>query len=529
MPNKNILAHLIADWKEKKPDLDVLTFVDIDPDGNFLTETRSYRQLWENGQRLAHWLADKGMKKGDHFALIMANHPEFVDLMVASSILGTVFVPIDPRTQGDKLRYMLDFAECKGAVVADYALESLESAWADNTTAWRLLVRDKDNGAFPTTSSITDSTAPLSELAIVSNDPREAMQLLFTSGTTGDPKAIITAHERFSVGASVGPILELTENDRPYTGLSLTHANAQIITLGVTLTMGLRGVISRKFTKSRLWDITREFGCTLFNLLGGMTTAIYAEPRKPNDADNPVRTILSAGMPAQIWVDFEKRFGVRLTEFYGAAEGGLTFNPFGVGPIGSCGKPPASLEMKIFREDGKECAPNEAGEICFRNADGSTPVVAYYKNPEATAKKIADGWLHMGDIGHVDMNGWLFFHFRKGGGIRRNGDFINTAFIEKTLSSLDSVDDVYVYGVDIEGGAPGEKDPIAAIVVKGDFDAAAVFKHCQQELDKNSVPQFLQVLKEIPKTASEKPQERFLIEAFKSDPGTVYNYAKYQG
>ena len=134
------------------------------------------------------------------------------------------------------------------------------------------------------------------------------MQMLYTSGTTGDPKAILSPYARFGFVASLGEVLGLNASDRPYTGLSLTHANAQLITLGATLFMGLRGVISRKFTKSRLWDITRHYGCTMFNLLGGMTTAIYSEPEKPNDADNPVRYVLSAGMPAAIWDKFQKRF-----------------------------------------------------------------------------------------------------------------------------------------------------------------------------------------------------------------------------
>ena len=108
-------------------------------------------------------------------------------------------------------------------------------------------------------------------------------------------------------------------------------------------------MFSRKFTKSRLWDITREYGCTFFNLLGGMSTAIYSEPVKPNDADNPVRFVLSAGMPAAIWENFEQRFDVKILEAYGAIEGGMAFKPIGVGPIGSFGKPPANLEMQDRR------------------------------------------------------------------------------------------------------------------------------------------------------------------------------------
>src|SRR5258705_10359121 len=109
----------------------------------------------------------------------------------------------------------------------------------------------------------------------------------------------------------------------------------------------MRCVMSRRFTKSRLWDIARRYGCTSFSLLGGMTTAVYSEPPKPDDADNPVRFVVSAGMPAAIWQAFERRFGMRIVEFYGAAEGGLTLNPFGSGPGGSIGKCVPRLQYRI--------------------------------------------------------------------------------------------------------------------------------------------------------------------------------------
>jgi crotonobetaine/carnitine-CoA ligase len=513
--HEQILANLIRARAATEPDLDVLTFVDVAADGNLVDEVRTYAQLWQNGQRIAAALKVLGMKAGDTFAMVMDNHAEFVDLMVASSILGTIFVPIDPRTRGDKLAYMLDFAECKGAVVADGALDGVREVWGGRAGRW-ILPLNGGPAAGATLRRILGDDLPVPPLEVESSDPDATMQILYTSGTTGDPKAILTTHARFMTGATVGAILGLTREDRPYTGLSLTHANAQVITLGIALAMGLRGVISRRFTRSRLWDITRRYGCTMFNLLGGMTTAIYAEPRRGDDRDNPVRVVLSAGMPAAIWEDFARRFDVQISEFYGAAEGGLTFNVANAGPIGSCGKAPPNLEVAILDETGARCAPGEAGEICFRNADGSAPVVRYLKNTEASSRKTAGGWLHMGDIGHLDAEGWLYFDYRMGGGIRRNGDFINTAFIEKAIAELDTVADVYVYGVPMAGMAPGEKDVVAAVVATDParFDAQAVFETCRAKLDGNSVPRFVQVVDEIPKTASEKPQERFLLQAF---------------
>ncbi len=509
-----ILANLIEDWVSKKPDLDVLTFVSIDPSGNINSEVRTFQQLWDNGQRLAAMLGQFDMKKGDSFALVMANHPEFVELMIASSIMGTVFVPIDPRTKDSKLRYMLEFAECRGIVAADYAIDNVREVWSADS-GW--LVSLGDTGE---TSLEGFLRAPLPEplLPVLSDDAEAPMQMLYTSGTTGDPKAILSPHSRFGVGKAAGELIGINENDRPYTGLSLTHANAQLVTLGCTLGMGLRGVISREFTKSRLWEITRLHGCTWFNLLGGMTTAIYASPEREDDADNPVRIVLSAGMPAAIWEKFADRFNVQITEFYGAAEGGLCFNISGQGPVGSCGKPPPNLELSIRDDSDQPCSANDIGEICFRNADGSTPVVKYYKKPEASTDKTRDGWLRMGDIGHVDDDGWLYFHHRKGGGLRRNGDFVDTTQIEKVLSENPLVDDVFVFGIPAANGVPGEKDVVGALVLKekcSQKDACPqVFADCKKHLPGNYQPSYLCVVDEIPKTASEKPIERFLVEGF---------------
>jgi crotonobetaine/carnitine-CoA ligase len=520
-----ILAGLVRAWCERSPEKQILTFVSIGGEGEYREETRSYGELWENGQRLAAWMRSKGMSRGDKFAIIMQNHPEFVDLMVASTILGTVFVPIDPRTRGDKLRYMLEFAECKGAFVGAYALAEVESSWGAREGRW-LVTLGETGAGHARVEDILAQALPAPELVIESMDPDEPMQILYTSGTTGDPKAILSSHGRYAVSSTLPGVFGLNEDDCIYTGLSLTHANAQVVSLGMILHAGIRGVISRKFTKSRLWDITRRYGCTFFNLLGGMTTAIYAEPPRSDDADNPVRRILSAGMPAAIWQDFSRRFGVQLFEFYGAAEGGLTFNPTGIGPVGSCGMAPPSMQLAILDEDGNPCDPGQAGEICFREADGSCPKLEYFKNPEATAKKIEGGWLHMGDVGYVDDQGWLFFLYRMGGGIRKNGDFINAAFVEKALSELDSVTDVYVYGAAVSSGlAPGEKQVVAA-VVPGDmesFDPGAVFAACRAKLDANSVPDFIQVVAQIPKTASEKPQERFLLDALDANSSNVFS------
>jgi crotonobetaine/carnitine-CoA ligase len=296
------------------------------------------------------------------------------------------------------------------------------------------------------------------------------------------------------------------------------------VTLAGALCLELPAVISRRFTKSRLWDICRKHGCTTFSLLGGMATAIYSEPIRPGDADNPVRMVTSAGMPYGIWESFEQRYDVKILEWYGAVEGGLAYKPIGQGPVGSFGKPAPGLEMKVLDESDNECPPGVPGEICSRPASGESAKVEYHDNPDASEKKTRGGWLRSGDIGHSDEEGWLFFDYRKGGGIRRSGDFVNTGFVEKVIAEHPDVSDVFVYGVPSKLGAPGESDVVAAVVAAPGrtLDPASVIELCRRGLEPNFIPSHLQVVDEIPKTASEKPQERFLRERFAIGAEGVY-------
>ena len=327
------------------------------------------------------------------------------------------------------------------------------------------------------------------------------------------------------LGSALAEVCQLTDSDVLYTGLSLTHGNAQGFTLSPSLCVGIPSVFSRKFTKSGLWSTIRRFDCTVFTVLGGMTVAIYAEPPKDDDADNPVRMIISAGMPKAIWKHFEERFDLALFEVYGAAEGGLFWND-GSGPTGSFGHLTTNplFEGRVVDEDDNDVVPGELGELIWRNRDGSEIVVQYLNNPEASAEKTRDGWFRTGDIVHTDADGWLFFDFRAGGGIRHNGDFVNPGFVEKALVEIAGIDDVFVYGVAGENMAPGEKDVVAAIVPTDDgaFDAQAVFQACRHKLEANFVPSYLQIVDEIPKTASEKPQERFLRDRFAPDADGVF-------
>jgi crotonobetaine/carnitine-CoA ligase len=553
--NEGVLADLVRSRAERQADFDVLTFEQLSstasggsagashppPAG---AEVRTYADLASNANMLAAAFIARGLEPGDHVAIAMQNHPEFVEAMIAASITGVVLVPIDPRTRGEKLSFLLRDARCKGVLCGDYSAQAVDAARREAPEVRWLLVLE--NGGVEA-SAFKDAT-PMAEAFAQAADtvdvrlpgPAHPLEIIYTSGTTGDPKGVVWPNDRFASFGLLGHLVGYTTDDRPYTGLSLAHGNAQAVTLGPSLAMGLRAVFSRSFTKSRLWDICRAYGCTTFSLLGGMATAIYSEPPRPDDADNPVRLAVSAGMQAAIWRAFEERFGLVVFEWYGAVEGGLAFNPVGVGPIGSFGKPIPGLEMKILDYDDKECPPYVMGEICSRPASGDRATVEYYGDPEASLEKTRAGWLRSGDMGHRDDEGWLYFDYRRGGGLRRNGDFVHAGFVEKVVAEQAWVSDVCVYGVPAASQAPGESDVVAAVQLEpasessgsdgsgrsGETEpgrADALFAACRRELEPNFVPSYIQFVGEIPKTLSEKTITRYLIEQFDPAAPNVYS------
>jgi crotonobetaine/carnitine-CoA ligase len=517
MTVEKTFANLMRSWADRRPELDVLTF-DLGDEGR--DEIRTYAELWANGNRIAAALIANGMRPGDRFAIMLRNHPEFIEAMIAASITGTVFAAIDPRTKGAKLAFTLNDAGCRGIICADYSIGQV----ADVRDMLPLLewvwLLDAEKADAEEVTGCVPMSAILSEPQVWIT-PRssavDVLQITYTSGTTGDPKGAVRTNQYYGGPGVVGELFGFSPDDRPYTGLSLTHGAALNIIIQPALGFGQRAVVSRKFTKSRLWDITRRYECSYFMMLGGIATALFSEPERPGDADNPVRFVISAGMPTALWDRFEKRFGVDILEMYGATEGGFTYKPARLGPVGSFGKqattgPSPALTMLVVDENDRECAPGELGELVWRPIDGEPASIVYWNNPETSARKTRGGWMRTGDICHRDEDDWLFFDHRMGDGIRRNGDFINPGLVESALASSQQVDDAFVYGVVCSHNSPGESAVVAAIVLAADaaFDAIDLIDHCERELERSALPSYFQIVDQIPKTASEKPQARFL-------------------
>lgn len=516
---------------EDNPDFAVVTF-DNTP---YPDEVLTYADLVLKGRKLAGAMRKDGFGPGDTFSVMMRNHPEMIIALYAASALSAVMVPIDPRSKGDKLSYQLKNSNSRGVIYSAEFMENITDALSRLPDVRTIGVVYKDEFDAPLMPGQPDINEVFDGPEVPAFSPEAYTQtdcnmIIYTSGTTGDPKGVRLYNRMTATAALMKSFWQYTPEDRLYTGLSLTHGNAQSVTLAPSLMLGMPSVISRRFTKSRIWDICRKHGCTTFSLLGGMMMGIYSEPAKPDDGDNPVRLVLSAGTPRPIWEAFEKRFDVTIHEWYGAVEGGLAHNPPGEGPIGSFGNIKGEFyEMRVVREDDTDCDPGEIGELISRTP-GVSPQVNYHGNKDASDAKTKGGWLRSGDMVHRDGDGWLFFDFRKGGGLRRQGDFIMPEYVEAAIAEHPDVTDICVFGIPSASGAPGESDLVAAFVPAGSTppDIKRVFDLCLDKLERNSVPSYLWVVEQIPKTASQKNLSRVLKDQFDADADGVYTFEDYR-
>ncbi|HYY88987.1 MAG TPA: class I adenylate-forming enzyme family protein, partial [Chloroflexota bacterium] len=285
----SVLSRLVSERAESEPDRLCLVF----ENGPLPVERLTNAEIAIQSNKLAHELRAAGLRKGDRLAVMLRNHPEFVYALVACSKLGLAGVPIDPRARGEKLRYFITFAECAATLTADYVVvdegpadvlrETGVPSYVLSTPegkaegielprAWRSLNEVLDGPERPDAGQHVDQLT----------DPFE---LSYTSGTTGDPKAIVLTYERMPLYLMIPTaFFGYRADDVPYTGLSLTHGNALVVTLLPALTGVVdHSVFSRRFTKTRLWDVCIEHGCTTWSNLGGIASAIYGEPPSPKD------------------------------------------------------------------------------------------------------------------------------------------------------------------------------------------------------------------------------------------------------
>lgn len=475
----------------------------------FKDRSFTYGEMDRNANRVANFLRGLGGGPGAGLAIIMKNSPRWLEVFFGVEKLGMYAVPVNIALRGDQLAHVLNNSDAR-FVVIDHDLLPHFRAVEDRLEAVEKVIVNTQ-GASPGPGSgegtveldaaygpgVSDGKPP------VKYNPDDLLAIMYTSGTTGLPKGVVYRYR--SSGVKMIAVMSrffLNGDDAYYTCYPLFHANALFLTVTPVMHAGCSVVLGERFSASRFWDELRRGGATMFNGLGAVMPILMKQPEKSDDRDNKVRSVLSAGCPADMWEAFERRFGVRIFEAYGAVDGaGVVLINLGTAPVGSMGKPLGS-KCRVVDGEGGDVPPGEPGELI--SYVGNRPsTVEYYKNAEASRDKVRDGWLYTGDLVYTDRKGYIYFLGRNTESMRCKGENVSAYEVEQAILKHPDVLECAVYAVPSE---LAEDDIMATIVpVEGrSLDPAQMPGFLADRLAKFAVPRYYRVIEALPKTETHR-------------------------
>ena len=443
----------------------------------------TYRELDVLANRAAHALRARGVDKGDRVTLAFDNSVEY--LVAAFGVLkaGGVLNPVNPALGAGELRYILSHADPRVLVTDVTSLPAPDGC---------VVVRpDTLEGHYPDTPP--DVTV----------GPDDASSLLYTSGTTGNPKGVLFTHGGTGVGGHhFIAALGLTPDDTILAVTPLFHGNAWGA-VQTALHAGGTVAFPVRFHASEFWPLVHETGATVLFTLGTILAMLAAREPAPLERTSRLRVILGLGA-APIRDEIIRRFGVaHVAECFGSTDAGVvTITPLGAAwRRGSCGPAVPGVELGILDDEGRRLGPRTTGEIAVRSP---ARMAAYFREPEQTAAAFRDGWFLTGDLGFLDEDGWLYFVDRKRDVIRRGGENVSSVLVEKTLREHPRVAEVAVIGV---------ADPVlgqeikAFVVTREPVTAEELRAFAAERLAKFQVPRLWEFRDSLPKTATQRVEK----------------------
>lgn len=479
----------------------------------------TYAEALLESRRIAGGLRNLGVSRGDHVAVLMNNHPNMVWTLFALGILGAVAVPVNAAAKGDLLAYFLRHSRST-MLIADHDLVPVELDQAPgigqvvvNDPSSALPLRDPENGrSWCSLNSIrTPGHADLPQ-----NSARfcDTQLILYTSGTTGPSKGALCTHSQEQTGGLImAQQLRYTPDDVLYTCLPLFHANALRVTLTAALWSGAAVALARRFSASNFWADIRRFGATEFNALGAMANILIQAPPAPQDADHRLRICnIVPAFPDDKRVEFERRFGVKVTSLYGSTEMNCPIYATEDTPASkwpTCGRVVPPFEMRVVDDDDIELPPGSIGEWLIRSSEPWYAFQGYLDMPAETMGAWRNGWFHTGDRGYVDAEGYWYFVDRKKETVRRRGENISSYEVELSICKHPAVLEAAVVPVASE---LGEDDVMVYIVLREGHSLTELelIRFSEERMASFMVPRFVRFIDRLPKTPSEKV-EKYLL------------------
>jgi long-chain acyl-CoA synthetase len=483
------------------------------PDSMYLVapeteRTLTFAGLQRSSRQLVNHLAALSISPGERVALLMHNGYQTCRLFIGAMYGGYCITPLNLLAQPSQLEYVLDHCDARIVFAAPDQVERLNSVLANIARKVKIIVCDVDAEEFIDAPDTTEHLAPAGE--------EDDALMMYTSGTTGKPKGVVlTNRSVVSGGRFVSDAHRLTPSDRVMAVLPLYHINAQIVTAIAPLVHSGSLVLPHRFSISTFWEQVVRYGCTWINVVPTIITYLVNGP-DPKEQGLDIRRVrfcrsASAPLPPSQHRAFEQKFGIGVIETMGLTE---TAAPCFTNPldpakrkIGSPGQAFGN-EAKIVDADGNTLPPGETGEIMVR---GPNIMKGYYKNPEETAKTLTpDGWLHTGDLGYMDEDGFVFVTGRIKELIIKGGENIAPREIDEALLKHPAVLEAAAVGIPDENYG---QEIMACIVLKPGARCIEeeLRAFCRKELGAYKTPKVFRLVEELPKGPSGKVQRLKLI------------------
>jgi crotonobetaine/carnitine-CoA ligase len=478
----------------------------------------SYLELDDRSSRLAGALHELGVGRGDRVASMMYNSPDVLFLWFGCAKLGAVYVPLNPALKGELLRFEL--RDCDPSMlVYDERVNDAVASVAKDCPGIRTIPYSRE-GQYSDRAAHTfhRMLAGSGRVDLANLSPADAATIMYTSGTTGMPKGAVLSHAAYlQIGHEISRVAGCRPGDVFFATLPLFHTSGQVMSTMPALLNDLVVAHAEWFHASKFWEQASEHGATITFLLSSMTNILFKTPPGEFDRKHRIRVAMTGGMPKPIWKAFEERFAVQVVEGFGMTEtcGVAILNRHDDMRFGSIGKPLGHVEARIAGEGGRELLAGSAGELWLRERIPNATFTEYFRRSVETQQFRVGGWMRTGDLMQRDEDGYYYYVDRKKDVIRVRGENASPTLIENALLDHPAVLEVVAVSVPSEIG--DDEIKVAVKPKEGKrLDPLELAKWAESRLPYYLVPRFIEVVDEIPKTPSLKPQ-RYLIQSSGTD------------
>ena len=493
------IAFWVQRWRELHPEKPAVIFND---------RVITYRDLHSRSNRTASWLQSLGIEKGDRVAVMLPNSLEFIEVFIACSRLGAIFVPINYRVTGRELKHPITnarprifiFDQSYMAMVASLGLEDclppmLLAIVGDTPPSDNIRHYNRETVSF-------EGKRPFISRSLGPSDPEEPQVIMYTSGTTGAPKGAVLSHRKTFFNCLNAEIFfKLNFDDIMLIVLPLFHSGGLFIQAAPTLYKGATILLHSKFDPISVYRDIEKYCVSKFLGVPTVFKSLLNVPPEQRRDVSSLKTCAGGGeKTSKDLFQACKTAGFGFRQIMGQTETSILLwasEEVSLSRPGTVGRPVFHAEVSILNRDGSRVKPGEIGEIVVR---GSIMMKEYWQDPEQTDATIKNGFLHTGDLAYVDQDGYYYLVDRVDDMYISGGENVYPAEVEAVLRGMEGIDDIAVVGFPDEiWGFTGH----AFIIPKKGrtFELADIQRHCHERLARYKLPKQITFVKDLPRTA----------------------------